>query len=404
MIGNLKHYQAEVEQELKTNILPFHIAHTLDRENGGFYGSLNNALAIKKDAPKGLIHNARLLWTYSHVYRVLADPVYLETADRAYHYLLDNFWDDEWGGFFWLLDYRGQPIKMLKMTYGQAFGIYGVSEYYLATGHQPSLAKALEIYRLLEQHCYDRQASGYFEGAQRDWSLMGGLKLGEEDVAAQKSMNTHLHLMEAFTNLLRAGDDAGLKTKQKELILATLDHIIDPATAHFKLFFDETWRSLSAQVSYGHDIEGSWLLVEAGEVLGDDNLLARLKDVALKMAQATYEEGFDEDGGLFYQGDPTGIIDPAKHWWPQAEAMVGFLSAYQLSRHQPFLQASLKSWDFIKQYLIDREHGEWFWGVDKTGRPLNREKAGMWKSPYHNSRACLEVSQRVDKILSHQGD
>jgi mannobiose 2-epimerase len=400
MPKNLIQFKAEVEKELKTNILPFHMENSIDQENGGFYGSVSNALEVKKDAPKGLVQNARLLWTYAQAYRVLHDPAYLKIADRAYDYLLDHFWDDDWGGFFWLLDYQGQPLEATKKVYGQAFGIYGFSEYYLATGKRQSLEKAIEIYRLLEQHCYDNQQKGYFEGTYRDWTLGGGMKLGEEDLAAQKSMNTHLHVMEAYTNLLRAWDDDGLKTKQKELILVTVDQIVDVAAGHFKLYFDENWQSMSDRISYGHDIEGSWLLVEAGEVLGDGDLLSRLEKIALKMVQATYEEGLNDDGGLYYEGDPSGIIDADKHWWPQAEAMVGFLNGYQLSGNEQFLEISFKNWEFIKQYIIDQKNGEWFWGVTPSGQPLDREKAGIWKGPYHIARACIEVGQRLDKIMS----
>jgi mannobiose 2-epimerase len=395
MSKDLNQFKAEVEKELKNNILPFHMEKTIDPEKGGFYGSVSNALEIKKDAPKGLVQNARLLWTYAQAYRVLQDPAYLKIADRAYDYLLDNFWDADWGGFFWLLDYQGQPLEATKKTYGQAFGIYGFSEHYLATGNQQSLEKAIEIYRLLEQHCYDNQQKGYFEGTYRDWTPGGGMKLGEEDVAVQKSMNTHLHIMEAYTNLLRAWDDKELKSKQKELILVTVDQIVDAATGHFKLFFDENWQSISDRISYGHDIEGSWLLVEAGEVLGDDGLLSRIQEIALKMVQATYDEGLDEDSSLYYEGDPSGIIDSDKHWWPQAEAMIGFLNAYQLTDNEQFLEISLKNWEFIKKYIIDSKNGEWFWGVTQSGQPLDREKAGVWKSPYHNARACIEVMRRL---------
>jgi mannobiose 2-epimerase len=393
---DLSQFKTEVEQELIRNILPFHIEKVTDLDNGGFYGYVSNDLQVKKDAPKGLIQNARLLWTYSQAYRVLKNPVYLNTADRAYHYLLNYFWDKDFGGLFWLLDYQGHPLDTIKMTYGQAFGIYSLSEYYLAAGQAQSLDKAIEIYRLLEKYIYDSQDRGYFEGGRRDWSAVGAIQLSPVDLNAPKSMNAHLHVLEAYTNLLRAWDDAGLRTKLKELIQVTLDHIIDPHTGHFRLFFDKKWQSRSTQISYGHDIEGSWLLVEAAEVLGDDDLLTQAKVVALKMAQATYNEGLDAEGGVYNEADPSGITHPDKDWWPQAEAVVGFLNAYHLSGQPHFLEASFKSWEFIKKYIIDHQHGEWFWGVNPAGLPLaHREKVGPWKSSYHNSRACIEVMRRV---------
>jgi len=392
---DLHQFRSEVEHEVRHDILPFHIEKLTDRENGGFYGYISNTLEVRKDAPRSLVQNSRLLWTYAQASRVLKEPAYLDTAGWAYRYLLDHFWDGEVGGLFWLLDYRGQPLEAIKMTYGQAFGIYSLAEYYLATGQPGSLDRAVELYRLLEKYTYDSRYRGYYEGCNRDWSPGGALRLGADDLDANKSMNAHLHILEAYTVLLRAWDDDGLRDKLRELILVTVEHIVDPASGHFKLFFDETWRSKSNQISYGHDIEGSWLLVEAAEVLGDDELLLRIKDVALKMAQATYDEGVDADGGVYNEGDPAGITHPDKDWWPQAEAVVGFLNAYQLSRQPHFLEASLRSWEFIKKYIIDHEYGEWFWGVTKSGVPLDREKAGPWKSSYHNSRACFEVMRRL---------
>jgi mannobiose 2-epimerase len=392
---DLHQFRSEVEHEVRHNILPFHIEKLADRENGGFYGYLSNNLEVRKDAPRSLVQNSRLLWTYAQAYRVLKEPAYLDTAGRAYRYLLDHFWDGEAGGLFWLLDYRGRPLDDVKMTYGQAFGIYSLAEYYLATGQPGSLDKAIEIYRLLEKNAYDSRYKGYYEGCHQDWSPGGAMRLGGGDLDADKSMNAHLHVLEAYTVLLRAWDDAGLRARLGELILVTVEHIVDPASSHFKLFFDETWRSKSNHISYGHDIEGSWLLVEATEVLGDDKLLPRIKDVALKMAQATYDEGVDADGGVYNEGDSTGVTHPDKDWWPQAEAVVGFLNAYQLGGGPHFLEASLRSWEFIKKYIIDHEYGEWFWGVTQSGVPRDLEKAGPWKSSYHNSRACFEVMRRL---------
>jgi mannobiose 2-epimerase len=391
-------FRSEVEHEVRHNILPFHMEKLIDRENGGFYGYLSNTLEVRKDAPRSLVQNSRLLWTYAQAYRVLKEPAHLDMADRAYRYLLDRFWDGEAGGLFWLLDYRGQPLEAVKMTYGQAFGIYSLAEYYLATGQSASLDKAIEIYRLLEKYAYDSRYQGYYEGCKRDWSPGGALRLGDGDLEAPKSMNAHLHVLEAYTNLLRAWDDAGLRAKLREIVRVTVEHIVDPTSGHFKLFFDERWHSKSNQISYGHDIEGSWLLVEAAGVLGDGELFPRMKDVALKMAQATYDEGVDADGGVYDEGDPTGITHSNKDWWPQAEAMVGFLNAYQLSRQPHFLDASLRSWEFIKKCIVDHEHGEWFWGVTRAGVPLDQEKAGPWKSSYHNSRACFEVMRRLDTL------
>ena len=395
-IDALLDYRQQVQNELTDNILPFYINHAIDRQHGGFYGYISNNLTLRPDAPKALIQNSRILWTFSHAYRILGNPNYLKLADRAFQYLQDYFWDDEHSGLYWLLDYQGQPQDTTKMGYGLAFGIYGFSEYFLAGGNQASLDKAIALYQLIEQHLLDNTHGGYFEAGQRDWSPHHGESV-DHNLAA-KTMNTHLHILEAYTNLLRAWDAPELRTRLKKVIEITLNHIVDIDTGHFKLHFDATWRPLNSHISYGHDIEGSWLLVEAAEVLGNVELLPTVQRVALKMAEATLNEGLDLDGGLFYEGDPSGITDDNKDWWPQAEAMIGFLNAFQLSGENRYLKASLNCWEFTKNTIVDKQYGEWIWGVDRQGLLYSDEKTGPWKAPYHNGRACLEIMQRISTL------
>jgi mannobiose 2-epimerase len=212
-------------------------------------------------------------------------------------------------------------------------------------------------------------------------------------------MNTHLHLLEAYATLLRYHEHVTLRLRLRELIDVFLKHIVDPKTHHSHLFFDEEWRPRSSKISFGHDIEGSWLLCEAAEVLGDAALLDHVRTTAVGMAQAVYADGLDHDGGLFYERKPDGNFDTDKHWWPQAEAVVGFLNAYELSGKHRFEFAAERSWRFIERFVIDREHGEWFWRVSREGVPYSSEdKVGPWKCPYHNSRTCFEVMQRLDRL------
>lgn len=397
---SLQRYYQQVEAELTGNILPFYLKRAVDEQNGGFYGLITRNLTVHHHAPKGLIQNSRILWAFAHAYRHIPNAEYLQMADRAYGYLLEKFWDGEFGGLHWFLNAAGEPVDATKMGYGQAFGIYALVEYFLATRKQATLDKALALFNLVEHHLADPANGGYLEAGQRDWSPYHGDSVDHNPAA--KTMNTHLHLLEAYTNLARAGDNAEVQSKLRALITLTLNRLIDPATGHFKMHFTANWQSLNDHVSYGHDIEGSWLLVEAAEVLGDANLLAQARQTALKMAEATLCEGVDADGSLFYEGDPAGITNPNKDWWPQAEAMVGFLNAWQLSGDSRYLEASLKAWQFIQEQIIDRQYEEWRWGVTRQGEPTSTEKTGPWKGPYHNGRACLEVMRRIEEIQTEQ--
>jgi cellobiose epimerase len=390
-----------VESNLTENILPFWIKYTVDREHGGFYGTVTDDLQVIKDAPRALVICGRILWTFSAAYRMYSKPEYLEMADWAYAYLTERFWDHEYGGFYWQLDHLGNPAPGPKLVYGQAFALYGLAEYYQATHRPEALERAQAMYQLIEKHCYDPQNLGYFEAMGRDWSLLAEQRLSKKDLMAPKSQNTLLHLFEAYTNLLRAWDDAGLRKQLTSLVNVFLGHIIDPQTYHLRLFFSADWHSLMDHISYGHDIEASWLLTDTAEVLADPALLARVKDVAVKIAQAIYERGLDPDGSLLYEASPRGLVNTDKHWWPQAEALVGFYNAYQLSGQEHFLQAALRCWEYIDTHMVDHKSGEWFATLKRdgshypAGASSEHVKAGFWKCPYHNGRACMEIMRRV---------
>ena len=390
------------KQELVGNILPFWMRHTVDRENGGFHGSVGCDLTVDPKSPRAAVINTRILWTFSAAALKLGDPQYRETADWAYQYIVEKFWDEQYGGIYWMLDYEGNPLSDRKQIYAQAFAVYGMAEYFRATGNQESLERARQLFRLIEAQSHEPLYGGYLEACARDWGPLEDMRLSEKDLNSPKSMNTHLHVMEAYTNLLRAWPDPELQAKQKALLEVTMDHIVDSATGHFKLFFDNQWNSLTDHISFGHDIEGSWLLVEAAQVLGDAALLDRARALSLKMARAVYEQALDQDGSLFYEANSKGVmVDPNKHWWAQAEAVVGFYNAYQLSGDQRFLDQAYRVWEYIEEKIVDKVHGEWHAKLRPNGTPYTAQEdgdaclVGPWKCPYHNSRICLEMLERL---------
>jgi mannobiose 2-epimerase len=394
-------WAARFERELAGNILPFWMRHTLDRENGGFYGTVTCDLQVEKESPRASVVNTRILWTFAAASK-LGDPRYRETADWAYNYILEKFWDKQCGGVYWMLDHQGHPVSDRKQTYAQGFAAYALAEYYRATGKTESLDLAREIYRLIEKHSRDAVSKGYIEACSRDWGALDDLRLSEKDLNCPKSMNTHLHVLEAYTNLLRVWPDEALRASQKELLEVTMDCIVNGATGHFKLFFDNQWNSLTDHISFGHDIEGSWLIFEAAEILGDAALIDRARQLAIKMAEAVYQEGLDKDGSLFYEANSKGeLIDPNKHWWPHAEAVVGFYNAYQLSGDERFLKEAERVWEYVEERFVDKVHGEWHAKLRPEGTPYTEREdsdaclAGPWKCPYHNSRVCLEMMARL---------
>ncbi len=394
-------WAARIRQELTGNILPFWMRNTVDHGGGGFYGEVTNDLTVVKDAPRAAVINSRILWTFSAATRLLGNE-YRSTADHAWNYIVENFWDHQYGGVYWMLDSRGKPISDRKQIYAQAFAAYGMAEYYRATGNDESLERALELFRLIEDKSYEPVYGGYIEACSRDWGALEDLRLSEKDLNSPKSMNTHLHILEAYTNLLRMWRDERLLASQTRLLEVTMDRIVDNSTGHFRLFFDNQWNSLNDHVSFGHDIEGSWLLYEAAETLRDAALLDRARKLSIRMAEAVYDQGRDKDGSIFYEMNSQGVfIDPNKHWWAQAEAVVGFYNAYQLSGDEKFLEASRAAWDYIEDKVVDRVHGEWLAKLKPDGTQYTAAEdsdaclVGPWKCPYHNSRVCYEMLERL---------
>lgn len=399
--ATLETYAQRIEADLRGNILAFWIDRVVDRERGGFFGALTNDLIVDRQAERGALLSCRILWTFSSAYRRYGDAAYLAMADRAYADLTTTFADRDHGGFYWSVAADGQVLRDRKQVYGQAFALYALTEYHLASGQPAALREAIGIFQLLERHARDTSFGGYFEAFSRTWQPIADMRLSLVDLNEPKSQNTHLHVMEAYTNLLRVWPDEALRRAQARLLETMLDRILNPATAHLGLFFAHDWMLRSDRISYGHDIEAAWLFTQAADVLGNASLTARIHPLAIRIADVTLAEGIDADGGIFNEGAPGGLTDTNKEWWPAAEAVVGFLNAYQLGGNELHLRAALKTWDFIDQRLIDRKHGEWFRGVTREGALLQDQlKVSFWKCPYHNGRTGLEASARLRAIAS----
>ncbi|GAB1462978.1 AGE family epimerase/isomerase [Pedobacter sp.] len=395
MQQQLENLQSELKEEL-AHITNWWSTYTVDEEFGGFHGKVtNDNHAIF--SPKGLVLNARILYTFSSAYLSDHKEENLAIANRAYQYLISFFKDKEAGGFYWSLSIEGKPLDTKKQVYGQAFAIYALTEYYKIAKIEAALTLAAATYQLLEKHSYDSANGGYIEAHTKDWSPLEDLRLSEKDQNDKKSMNTHLHVIEAYANLYLVWPSDDLKTAIKNLLANFKNHIVHPQTAHLQLFFDMDWKVKSTLISFGHDIEAAWLLLEAAEIINDKEEIQDFKILALKMADAA-TKGIAEIGGLVYE------FDPEKqhwinefHWWPQAEAMVGFFNAWQIAGNENYLAATLKIWDFTKKHIKNHQNGEWFWGVDESLLPMpNEDKAGFWKCPYHNGRACIELIKRIN--------
>lgn len=391
----LTRYAAEMETEL-ASILNYWSKHTHDGINGGFIGRIDENNIPYPDAPKGSVLNSRILWAFSSAYTLTGNQQYLHTAAIAYTYLSTYFIDKQFGGVYWSLHSDGSPLDTKKQIYSQAFALYGCSTYYTASGNESAKKTAIELFRIIEQYSYDTIASGYLEALSRDWKAIDDLRLSDKDANEKKSMNTHLHIVEGYAALYKIWPDALLRAKIEGLLNNFFDHIVDSESHHLVLFFDERWNRKGNVISYGHDIEAAWLLLEAAEIIQATHLIEKAKKMAVAIADAALE-GVDGDGGMWYEYKPdANSLIKEKHSWVQAEAMVGFFNAWQVSGNQRYLQQSLSSWQYVKQSIKDEKYGEWFWGRNGDGSVMaGQDKAGIWKCPYHNSRACIELIQRI---------
>ena len=409
-------FYKSVEHEFINDILPFWEKNACDTRPGceGFYGSISSSGQADAEAPRSIVMTSRFLWTYSAAARHFKNPALLKMADFAYRTIVSKYWDSENGGVYWSVLPDGTPCVSKKQIYGEAFCCYGLCEYAAAIKElrqdflsEEAMNYALDIYNFLEQYALDPEDGGYLEACAQNWSPTDDMILSPKDMNCPKSMNTNLHVMEAYTNLYRTlpvvfSDAKAIRAEVGDslaaLVRLTVEKILQP-NAHLGMFFDMKWNPLSDEISYGHDIEASWLLWEAACELKDEELKSEIKETVIRVAETALNEGFDHENGCmenFLRSEPEGKVrDRTRVWWNQAEAMNGFYNAWEMTGESKYSDACHAEWNWILNHQTDRTNGEWWNEVDVNGNPvLTEDKGGNWKTSYHNGRTCLELLRR----------
>lgn len=385
-------FGSEIKKHLTDDLIPFWRG-MKDSEYGGFYGYMGYDLAIDKKAVKGCILNSRILWFFSNAFLTLGEDALLKEARHAFLFLKEHFLDREYGGVYWSLSYDGRPEDDTKHTYSQAFAIYALSSYYDASGDGEALEIARSLIRLVEDKCRDEY--GYLEAFTRDFHPEDNDKLSENGVMAEKTMNTLLHIFEAYMEFYRVTKEEQVADRLKYMLGLMADRIYNQELGRQEVFFDRTWNSLIDLYSYGHDIETAWLVDRGLKILDDRACTERLAPITEAITENIYNRAYT-DHSLANEAE-NGVVDTTRVWWVQAEAVVGFLNGYQKNPEKSeYLRAAEDIWGYIREYMIDKREGsEWFSGLDVDRKPLGKPIADPWKCPYHNGRMCFEVIRRL---------
>ncbi len=385
----MENMQSALRQSLEReadNILGFWDRDMTDHRFGGFYGKMSADGQPDPFALKGSVLTARILQSFAAGALQTGRAEWHAAAERAYTWFRDHCIDPEFGGVVWDTDYAGRCQDPRKEPHAMGMSLYALATWQKASPSTETLHLAKGIYSLLQLYAHDPVRGGYTGACSRNW---------QPEKQEVKSTFDQLHILEGFTALFAVWPDDGLRHHLQDLLKLFLDKIIDPDTNHLRLFFDADWQHEGHVISYGHDFQASWQLMQAAEALGDAELITRTREAALMLTDAALE-GMDTDGGVWYKADTeTKHLLEEKRWWPQAEAMLALVNAWQVSGSEKYLVQAGETWQFIGQHILDRAHGEWRWGVDRHYQPLNMEKAGFRKGPDHNSRACMEIVRRL---------
>lgn len=373
----------------------------MPREDGRlFYGAVDVHNQPVPHAEIGVVMVSRILWTFSSAYLSNPDPRYADMADRAFQLIRNSFVDPRYGGVYWSLDAEGKPANRRKQIYGQAFCIYGCAAYYRIFPEPEVMELAHGLWALIERYSYDPVHGGYIEALAEDWSETDDLRLSAKDANTRKTMNTHLHVVEAYAELYQVSPSLALYESTSSLLQLFLNRWIDSDTGHLRLFMSDEWEIQHELISYGHDIEAAWLLPYCAGIIRNTELQNALQKLAPRITDAALRGWDDLGGGIWYEYEPaTNQVIREKHWWPQSEAQVGLIHAFECTHKNEYLEAALDVQHFMETQLHDRLEGEWFWGLDENGAIIPKEKGGFWKCPYHNTRAALQLIERIDRLL-----
>lgn len=384
-------FMQEIKAHLTTKLIPFWEG-LKDEERGGYTGYMGYDLTLEKTYEKGCILNSRILWFFSGAYRLLREENLREDAEHAYRFLREHCIDREFGGVYWSVTSEGEPLDMTKHTYNQAFAIYALSSYYDAVKDEEALTLAAQLQELIEEKC--RDGGGYLEAFDRAFRPAGNEKLSENGVMAERTMNTLLHVFEAYTEYYRVSGDERTALYLKEMLDLIDRKVYNRAKQRQEVFFDRDWHSLIDLHSYGHDIEAAWLIDRGLEILDDPAYTDRISPLTKEMTEHVCRAAY-RNHSLLNEAE-NGVDNTIRVWWVQAEGIVGFLNGYQKQGRKRYLEAARDIWEYIKKYLIDpREGSEWFWCVDENGVPAKKPIVEPWKCPYHNGRMCMEVIRRL---------